>query len=764
TLFSSNLCSQIIKSNNINYKDVIKEVEKAQNCIVSKDDICKIHEKFASILSLELLYANGLIDNETNTRIQTILFYHHSKGDSGTSPGLALGKISNYVSPSEKEHIYKYLKLFITNKYVPISSRISSAEALGDIEINFSIHDISVLLKELASDMSKRTYDGNDENGKISSSLFNSLANIYYRTKDYAAKDILIMYSNMNLGVYPLTQMVEANLVAGEQGIKETLPDLKRIARWHEVNKAGDLLGIWAIPLDVSRRAWSLIPLHIRYAENIQYPQIGTVEDILDKTLWVMWKTDEDLIALFACEMGISSILSIYGTELGAASSQLAYETGGIIAAQQGTTLSYELGVNTASRELGMAFWSTNTGKILKRVMDVAKKFKANIYKIKSFVIKPEKPIVFEELISTSKLDANGKQEVYNYIENYIKSERLKGKTANIEDIKIIIQLKEEEQILKTVSSAGLFSKEEQSLVYSAYQKNNPLLLKDLNEQQRSFLADHGLFDKDAIPYKIVIKAKPTVVTEENKFIRESKLSKYGKDKVIDDFKGMETTVDELKAYLASMEQKEIEEILPLLKSIELDEDQAEAVLEAYYTGDFSKLKIQTFKGCQKRILIRNEIVPPETFYDEYSGPPPIEKETAVVGNENKLIVAYERSDIESVLDEISNNNTMGKRTVEEVRTIMSKIEKDGLGNGYGNELFRNGKANILSRKFLSKKSTVYEIRVGCGSGINIRVYFSIEKNSNKIYYLFAEKKKPEEITLAVVSTITQTMKNLGIW
>ena len=470
--------------------------------------------------------------------------------------------------------------------------------------------------------------------------------------------------------------------------------------------------------------------------------------------------------------MGIGSFLSLYGTEVGAASSQLAYETGGIIAAQQGATLSYELGVNTASRELGLAFWSTNTGKILQKVLDVAKKCKANIYKIKGIIIKPEKPIAFEELINTSKLDDNGKQEVYVYIENYIKSERLKNKIVTIDDIKIMIQIKEDEQMLKAISSSGLFSKEEQNLIYSAYHGKNPMLLKDLNTQQRSFLTDNGVFDKDAIPVQTTvptptqpqIELKPTTVTEENILIRKSKLSKYGKNKVINDFENIETTEIDLKIYLTSMEQKEAEELLPLFKGIGLDEEQTNAVLEAYYTGDFSTLKIQSFKGCQKRILIRKDIVPSEVFHDEYSAAPKIEEEEPVIGNGNKLTVVYKRHDLESTLDEISDNNALSKRTVEEVRSIMSKIEKDGLGNGSGKKLFSSGKVAGLTKTFSSIKSNVYEIRVGCSTGVNIRVYFSIEKNTNELSYLFAEKKKTNELTLSVTRTITQIMKNQGIW
>ena len=572
--------------------------------------------------------------------------------------------------------------------------------------------------------------------------------------------------------------MILANLVAGEQGIKETLPNLKHIARWHDVNKVGDLFGIWAIPLDISRKAWSLIPSYIRDAEKIPYPKIGTTEDILRKTLWVMWKTDEDLIALAACEMGISSFLSIYGTEVGAASSQLAYEAGGLIAAQQGATLSYELGVNTASREIGMAFWSTNTGKILQKALAVAKKCKANIYKIKGIILKPERPVAFEELINTSKLDDNSKQEVSVYIENYIKSEHLKNKIVTIDDIKIMIQIKEDEQLLKTISSSGLFSKEEQNLIYSAYHSKNPMLLKDLDTQQRSFLIDNGLFDNEAIPAKTTTPTQPeqqtqpqleqqphpTTVTEENVLIRKSKLSKYGKDKVIKDFKDMETTESDLKTYLTAMEQKETEQLLPLFSAIELDEEQTNTVLEAYYTGDFSTLKTQSFKGCQKKSLIRNNIVPSEAFYDEYSAAPTIDEETPSIGNENKLTVVYKRHDLESTLDGISGNNTLSKKTIEEVRSIMSKIEKDGLGNGSGKELFSSRKVVGLTKIFSSMKSTVYEIRVGCSTGVNIRVYFSIEKNSNKLSYLFAENKKTNELTLSVARTITQIMKNQDIW
>ena len=94
----------------------------------------------------------------------------------------------------------------------------------------------------------------------------------------------------------------------------------------------------------------------------------------------------------------------------------------------------------------------------------------------------------------------------------------------------------------------------------------------------------------------------------------------------------------------------------------------------------------------------------------------------------------------------------------------MSKIEKDGLGNGSGKKLFSSGKVAGLTKTFSSIKSNVYEIRVGCSTGVNIRVYFSIEKNTNELSYLFAEKKKTNELTLSVTRTITQIMKNQGIW
>ncbi|MCX6112788.1 MAG: hypothetical protein NTY22_05845 [Proteobacteria bacterium] len=433
-LFSSNLYSQaVIQSKE---KIIQQEIDKAVNCVIAKDGVCKDEEISASLLILELSYSNDLVNENTNAIIKGKLLYHMTRdaGESAIWSGITLGMISNYVSASEKEQIYKFLKLAVTNRYFPLSGRIGGAEGLGYVRTRTLIQDISGLLKELAKDMEVSSFDGNDQNGFISLSLFKSLGNIYERTRNYEAKDLLIRYSNTGVGVYPLTQTVWANIAAGQtnmamdgRGITETLPDLKKIATWHDVNRANDLNGIWAVPLETSRMAWSLIPKHIRDAEKLPYPETGGWENVLGWTSFSLNCLDQALRTILYVETGTTMVMSaLYGTEVAAAVSPLANSIGEEIAVRYGTEFAYELGITTTSTELATAFASTTTGKIVNRLVTTAQKLGARIDKIR-ILIRPKNnmptnnvPIKIDvpEELKTPKVEYEtvpGKDPVINY-------------------------------------------------------------------------------------------------------------------------------------------------------------------------------------------------------------------------------------------------------------------------------------------------------------------------------------------------------------
>ena len=396
TIFSVNLYSQVIQSNE---RIVKQEVGKAVNCITaSKDDSCTPEDRFGSAATLELLYSNDLIDKDTNAVVQGKLLYYKA-GDNGVNTiwsDITLGVISNYVFPSEKERIYKSLKLAVANRSLPLAVRIGHAEGLGYAETPTLVQDISALLRDLAKNMEMNSFDGSDPNGFVSLALFKVLGSIYERTGNYEAKDVLIQYSNTRVGAYPLTQAVWANIAAaqtnikmGGRGITETLADLKKITMWHEVKSVGKLKGIWAIPLDISRQAWSLIPKYIMDAEKIPYPDVKIIslENTLGWTVYSLNCMDQALRTILYVEMGVTAVTSIfYGSEIAAVASPLANNVGEQIAARYGTELAYGLGVTTANTEIATAFASTTTGKIVNRILTTAQKVGAKIDKVKILI------------------------------------------------------------------------------------------------------------------------------------------------------------------------------------------------------------------------------------------------------------------------------------------------------------------------------------------------------------------------------------------
>ena len=338
---------------------------------------------------LESSYANGLVTPALNKSIQEKLFNKIDTDDVGTIwAGTAFGIISNYVPTQERKTIFKALKATVVNSEVPLASRMGAADALGYVE-SCPVKDISELLKTLGTDMKEETFIQGDNNGVVSFYLFKSLAHIYLTTGNYEAKDKILQYANMDVSVYPLTQVVWANIAAGSCGFKEVLFNLEKIAKWHDVNSVSDLHGVGAIPINMSQVAWSLIPKYIRDAKGIAEPEVTTAENVAGWTLWTLDAIPKAALAVIATEMAMSSIVSmLYGVEAASASSYFAADLGNLIASKYGATLSYELSLNTTSREFAHAFATTTTGKVVNRILDKVnafnQKFGAQISKLKS--------------------------------------------------------------------------------------------------------------------------------------------------------------------------------------------------------------------------------------------------------------------------------------------------------------------------------------------------------------------------------------------
>lgn len=374
-------------------KTLFEEITQALECVTGDADSFTFEEREASLLILESSYANGLVTPVLNKAIQSKLFAKINDDDAGTIwSGVAFGIISNYVATEERDKIYQTLKAAVITETLPLSARIGAAEGLGYV-IGCSVKDISTLLTTLGTSLDEQYFLQESYNGMLSFYLFRTLGRIYTTTGDYVAKDKILQYANMNVSVYPFTQSVWANVAAGLFGMKEAYSGLETIARWHEVNGISDLGGIQAIPIDMSKIAWMLLPKYIRDVKKIAYPEISGTETAAGWTLWSLNMVSEAFLTVICWEMATASMVSVlYGLEAGAASSYLAADAGSLIASRYGTSLAYELSLNTARTEFANAFASTTTGKIVNRIYNKVnvfnQKFGAQINKLKS--IKPK--------------------------------------------------------------------------------------------------------------------------------------------------------------------------------------------------------------------------------------------------------------------------------------------------------------------------------------------------------------------------------------
>ena len=404
-------------------KTLSEELTQALECILGADDSFAFQERFNSLLILEASYANGIVDQDLNKKIQTKLFSKtKDNGVGATWAGISFGVISNYLPTEEKRMVYNALKATVLNTEFSLATRMGAAEGLGYVR-SCSVLDISKLLRSLALEMEEtEMFLGNSDAGVVSFFLFKSLAHIYTVTGDYSAKDKLLQYSNMEVSVYPLTQAVWANIAAGLDGLQGFNGYLETLARWHEASSPAELGGIQAVPIDVSRIAWFLLPKYIRDVKKIAYPETLGWEIAAEWTLWGLNAVRDAMITVLCTEMMIGSMTAaLYGTETAAASSYLTADVGEFIAAKYGTSLSYELSLNVTRQELNAAFAATTTGKVVNKavstVVSFCQRFKININKILS--IKP-KPYIAPELKNSltafqQEYKASINEPVYNY-------------------------------------------------------------------------------------------------------------------------------------------------------------------------------------------------------------------------------------------------------------------------------------------------------------------------------------------------------------
>ena len=298
-----------------------------------------------------------------------------------------------------------------------------------------------------------RSYVSDSEDANTATLLFHALGYIYHTQNDYSAKAVLLKYmrsSGINstypaLDAYSLTLGVNAAFVATYYGMNsDAEPYLESIALWHSEHTQG----VGAIPIDISKEAWSLlpnvsttVPEKIKKIKDIPEPTIGTAENIMNQTEGVLTGTRNGLAFLVMFDValadvaGISNSLanvmnSLFNTSMvtvdAAACSFAAADLGYLLAENSGSTLSYELTIALEQRMLAEGFAETTTGKILNTITKplryLKNKFGGSISNVKSLMFKnkiPINPLISDDITLGSGI-AKGSGSIMPISENYI--------------------------------------------------------------------------------------------------------------------------------------------------------------------------------------------------------------------------------------------------------------------------------------------------------------------------------------------------------